>query len=108
MKWLYLTLAIVLEVLSTTSMKLSDGFEKPLWAVPMIVGYLACFGFLTLALKHFEVSVVYAVWSGLGIVLLTAIGFLFFKESMSAWKIVCITLILAGVIGLNLVKTEAN
>jgi small multidrug resistance pump len=106
MKWIFLTLAIVLEVLGTTSMKLSDGFSKPWWGVSMGLCYIACFTFLTYALKYFEMSVVYAVWSGLGIVLLTGIGIVAFSESISVWKIVCIALILVGVIGLNWVKTE--
>jgi small multidrug resistance pump len=103
MKWLLLTLAIVFEVFATTAMKLSDGFKQPWWGVSMIVGYTLCFWFLTLALKYFEISVVYAVWSGLGIVLLTLIGIFFFSETINFWKIVCIALILVGVVGLNLV-----
>lgn len=102
MKWLFLTLAIVFEVFGTTAMKLADGFKQPWWAVAMIVGYTLCFYFLTLALRDFDLSVVYAVWSGLGIVLLTAIGIFFFSESVNVWKMVCIALILIGVVGLNL------
>ncbi len=102
MKWLFLTLAIVFEVFGTTAMKLADGFKQPWWAVAMIVGYALCFYFLTLALRDFDLSVVYAVWSGLGIVLLTAIGIFFFSESVNVWKMVCIALILIGVVGLNL------
>ena len=107
MKWFFLISAIVLEVFGTISMKLSDGFSKPWWAVAMVVGYVGCFGFLTMALKHFEMSIVYAVWSGLGIVILTILGFFFFDESFDIWKILWIILILVGVIGLNL-ATKAH
>jgi small multidrug resistance pump len=108
MKWIYLVLAIIFEVFGTTAMKLSDGFAKPLWGVAMIVGYLSCFGFLTMALKHFEVSVVYAIWSGMGITIITIIGIFFFAESVNVWKIVCIALILIGIIGLNLATKSAH
>jgi small multidrug resistance pump len=102
MKWIFLTLAIVLEVVGTTSMKLSDGFKQWGWGASMIVCYTLCFWFLSLAIKYFEMSVVYAVWSGLGIVLLALIGIFFFEESIGFWKIVCMALILIGVVGLNL------
>ena len=66
MTWLYLILAILLEVSGTTCMKLSEGFTKLVPSVLIFVFYTASFGMLTLALKRIDVSVAYAVWSGMG------------------------------------------
>lgn len=100
--WFVLTLAILFEVAGTTCMKLSDGLTRPWPIIGIVVCYLASFAGLALALKQLEVSVAYAIWAGLGIVLITLIGVLFFREPMTAWRAVCITLILVGVLGLNL------
>lgn len=102
MHWFYLFLAIVFEVAGTTSMKLSEGFTKLTPSVLMGVFYIFCFGFLTLSLKAIEVSMAYAIWSGLGIVLISIIGFFYFNETMNATKIIAIGLIMIGVVMLNL------
>ncbi len=102
MSWLYLFLAIILEVLGTTSMKLSEGFTKTLPSIVMFVFYLLSLISLTLALKKVDVSVAYAVWSGLGTTLIAIIGIFYFKEPSTTLKLVSIGLIITGVIGLNL------
>ena len=102
MHWFYLLLAIVFEVAGTTSMKLSEGFTKLTPSVLMGVFYIFCFGFLTLSLKAIEVSMAYAIWSGLGIVLISIIGFFYFNETVNATKIIGIALIMIGVVLLNL------
>jgi small multidrug resistance pump len=100
--WILLTLAILFEVAGTTCMKLSDGLTR-LWpVVGIVVFYLTSIAGLALALKRLDVSVAYAVWAGLGIVLITLVGIFFFNEPMTPLRAVCITLILLGVIGLNL------
>ncbi len=102
MSSLYLTAAIVLEVGGTTCMKLSEGFSK-LWpSVMVFVLYGLSLGLLTLALKRIDVSVAYAVWSGMGTALIALIGVVWFKEPVTALRIVCLGLIIMGVIGLNL------
>jgi small multidrug resistance pump len=102
MGWLYLTLAIVFEVVGTTSMKLSDGFTKLSPSVVMFVCYMASLALLTMALKNgIELGVAYAVWGGLGIALIVAIGCVFFGEAMTGIKLGCIALIIVGVVGLN-------
>ena len=102
MKWILLSLAILFEVVGTTLMKLSDGMTRPMPSVLMLVSYLLSLAFLSFAVKHFEVGVVYAVWSGVGIALITVIGILFFGEGSDLMKFVCLSLILIGVVGLNL------
>ncbi len=104
MHWINLILAITFEVMGTTSMKLSNGFTKLFPSILIFVCYGICFTFLTFALKKIEVSLAYAVWSGIGTALITIIGISYFNESISLQKVVSIGLIIIGVIGLNLAK----
>lgn len=99
--WFYLVGAIVLEVLGTTSMKLSQGFTRPLPSVLIFVFYTGAFVGLTLALKRMEVSVAYAIWAGAGTALIAVIGFVWFHEPVTAVKLMSLALIVIGVIGLN-------
>ena len=100
--WLYLIGAILFEVSGTTCMKLSEGFSRLIPSVLIFVFYSCSFTLMTLAIKHLEVSIVYAIWSGIGMALITAIGIFVFDESASVMKLVCIVLIMVGIIGLNL------
>jgi small multidrug resistance pump len=100
--WLYLAGAILLEVAGTTSMKVSAGFSRLIPSILIFVFYGLSFIGLTLALRGIDVSVAYAVWAGIGTVLITAIGFLYFKEPVTLVKLVSIALIVVGVVGLNL------
>ena len=102
MHWLYLTLAILSEVAGTTCMKLSAGFTKSTPSVLMWVFYGVCFYFLTLSLKKVELSVAYAIWSGLGTALIATLGVIYFREPVSPLKIVGLVAIIGGVIALNL------
>ncbi|NOY99243.1 MAG: multidrug efflux SMR transporter [Chloroflexi bacterium] len=100
--WLYLALAILSEVAGTVSMKLSQGFTKMLPSVLLFVFYGVSLALTNLALKRLDVSIVYAVWSGLGTALIAAIGFLWFDEPVTAVKIASLALIILGVVGLNI------
>jgi len=100
--WFYLSIAIVLEVAGTTSMKISDGFTKIIPSILMFIFYLASLAVLTMALKKLDVSMAYAVWAGLGTALIAIIGIFYFHESATFLKMVSILLIIAGVVGLNL------
>ena len=102
MHWLYLLLAIVFEVSGTSCMKLSHGFTRPLYAAAMVVLYVICFSFLTMALKTMELSIAYAIWAGLGTALIAVIGMLWFKEPISITKVLSLALVIAGIVGLNL------
>jgi small multidrug resistance pump len=101
MNWLFLVLAIVAEVVGTTCMKLSSGFTQLLPSVAMVIFYGISLSTLTMALKKIEVSVAYAIWSGLGTALIAIIGIFGFKEPATALKIMSILLIIIGVVGLN-------
>ncbi len=100
--WIILAAAIALEVAGTTCMKLSEGFTKPVPSALIFVFYAASFTALTYALKKIDVSVAYAIWSGVGTVLIATIGILYFREAATTLKLISILLIVAGVVGLNL------
>lgn len=102
MHWIYLTLAILFEVAGTTCMKLSSGFAKAAPTVLMVVFYGCSFSCLTLALKKIDVSVAYAVWSGIGVALIAAIGIWHFREPVTLLKLVGTGAIIAGVVALNI------
>ena len=99
--WLCLAGAIVLEVAGTTSMKLSQGFSRPLPSVLLFVFYAASFALMTVAVKKIDMSMSYAIWSGVGTALIALIGFGWFKEPVTALKVVSISMIVVGVVGLN-------
>jgi small multidrug resistance pump len=102
MVWLYLIAAIVLEVTGTTCMKLSQGFTRLTPSVLLFILYGLSFTLLTLVLKKLDVSITYAIWSGLGTALIAAIGIIFFREPTTPVKIISLGLVILGVIGLNL------
>jgi len=102
MHWIHLTLAILFEVAGTTCMKLSAGFTRTVPAVLMGIFYCICFFFLTLALKKIDVSVAYAVWSGVGVALIASIGVLYFREPVTMLKVFGMLAIIVGVVALNL------
>jgi len=108
MSWIYLMLAIIMEVIGTTNMKLSQGFTKTLPSILVFVFYIISFAFLTLALKKLDISITYAIWSGVGTALIAAIGVLYFKEPLTAIKIGSIALIVMGVVGLALVEQHTT
>jgi small multidrug resistance pump len=96
----FLTGAIVLEVAGTVSMKLSHGFSNALPSILLFLFYGASFTCLNFALRSIEVSVAYAIWSALGLVLVAAIGIVLLGEGAGALKLASIVLIVAGVAGL--------
>ena len=100
--WSYLACAILLEVAGTTSMKLSLSFTKLVPSILIFVFYAASFVALTFALKGIHLSLAYAIWSGIGTVLIATMGILCFQETATALKMISIALIVAGVVGLNL------
>ncbi len=100
--WLFLAAAIALEVAGTTSMKLSDGLSKLLPTTLVCVCYAGAFASMSFALRKLDVSVVYAIWSGVGTAAIALIGAACFRENMNLVKLVSLALIIVGVVGLNL------
>lgn len=100
--WLLLTFAILGEVLATSTLKSSEGFTKLLPSVIVIAGYALSFYFLSLALRSIPVGIAYAIWSGLGIVLVTVIAWVLHGQKLDPWAWLGMALILSGVCVLNL------
>lgn len=99
---LYLACAILVEIGATTCLKYADGFTK-LWpSVGTIAGYVISFFLLAQALRSIDVSIAYAIWSGVGTALIAAIGILWLGEPATALKLGGVALIVAGVVALNL------
>jgi small multidrug resistance pump len=96
-----LALAIASEVTGTAALKLSEGFARPLPSAVVVVGYLGAFYLLSLALETLPVGLVYATWSGVGIVGAALLGVVVFEEGIDLAAVVGIALIVAGVVVLN-------
>jgi small multidrug resistance pump len=99
--WTLLAIAIAFEVMGTTCMKLSQGFTRPVPSVAMFVFYALAFSCNTMAIKTLDLSITYAVWSGVGTIATAFIGIYFFKEAATALKMASISLIVVGVFGLH-------
>jgi small multidrug resistance pump len=102
MNWLMLYTAIAFEVGGTTSLKLADGFARPGFFALCLTLYGVSFALLAMSLKALPVGVAYAIWSGVGTVLIATIGILWFQEAASPPRLLFIAMILIGAIGLNL------
>jgi len=100
-QWIYLGVAIVSEVIGTSALNASAGFSR-LWpSLIVVAGYAVAFYCLSLALKSIPVGIAYAIWSGVGVALIALVGWAIFGQALDAPAIVGITLIVAGVIVLN-------
>ncbi len=108
MAWLYLALAILLEVVGTTCMKLSDGFAHMVPSVLVFVFYAASFTMMIHVLKTLDLGITYAVWSGVGTALVAVIGVIWFHETMTPLKIASIAFIVIGVAGLNMASGQGS
>lgn len=98
---LWLALAIGSEIVATVSLKLSDGFSKPIPSVVVVLGYGLSFYALSITLRDIPLGVVYAVWSGIGTAAIVMIGVFLFREMLDAVKVAGIGLIIVGVVMLN-------
>lgn len=102
MGYVYLALAIVAEVIGTTALQASDGFTRPLPSAVVVIGYGLAFYFLSLVLRFLPMGVAYAIWAGLGIVLIAIAGVFAFKQVPDVPAMIGMGLIVAGVAVINL------
>ena len=102
MHWLYLAIAIVAEVVGTTFLKSAAGFTRLLPSLAVVAGYGTAFFFLSLVLKSIPVGIAYAIWSGIGIALISLIGWFYYDQRLDLPSIFGICLIMAGVVVINL------
>ena len=99
--YLFLTAAIIFELLGTTCMKISDGFENKIYAAGTLIFYGVCFYFFSLSLKTVDLNVAYATWGGLGITLAAAVAYFFFHETVTPLGLLGIVFIVIGVVLCN-------
>lgn len=102
MQWVFLSIAIASEVLATSALKATEGFSRPWPSTVVVLGYASAFYFLSLTLRTMPVGVVYAIWSGAGIVLIALIAWLVYGQALDLPAIVGMSLIVAGLVILNL------
>ena len=104
--WLILSIAIVVEVIATLALKASDGFTRWLPSLIVVLGYAIAFYALSLSLKTLPVGVVYAVWAGAGIVLVSLFSWLFYQQTLTGVQWLGIVFIVSGVMVLNISSTS--
>lgn len=108
MPYLYLTLAIVTEVVGTSALKASYGFTHLIPSCIVAVSYILSFFFLSLALKYLALGYSYAIWCGMGIVLVTLVGVTYYNEKLDLPALVGIALIISGIVILNVLSNAAE
>ena len=106
--WLTLGAAVVAEVVATSALKASAGFTRLVPTLAVAVGYGLAFWLLSLTLRSIPVGVAYAVWSGIGTVLIALVGWLVFGQRLDAWAVLGMALIVAGVLVMNLVSGTSS
>lgn len=99
--WIFLSIAIVSEVIATSCLKAAEGFTRFWPSLVVVAGYLLAFYLLSLTLKTIPVGVAYAIWSGVGILLIALSGWLFLGQSLDAPALIGLSLIVAGVVVIN-------
>jgi small multidrug resistance pump len=101
MSYLYLAIAIVSEVVGTAALKASQEFTRFVPSLIVVVGYASAFYFLTLTLRTIPVGIAYAIWAGVGIVLICFVSWILYKQTLDLPAIIGVALIAAGVILIN-------
>lgn len=104
--WLVLSIAIVAEVIATLALKASDGFTRWLPSLIVVIGYAIAFYGMSISLKSIPVGIAYAVWAGVGIVLVSLFSWLFYQQTLAGMQWLGIVLIVSGVMVLNISSTS--
>ena len=107
-EWGYLAIAIVAEVIATSALKASEGFSRLAPSIVVVAGYALAFFMLSLTLRAIPVGVAYAVWSGVGIVLISLAGYFVFGQRLDAPALIGMGLIVAGVAVIHLFSQTAG
>ena len=104
MPWLYLFIAGLFEIFWAVGMKMSNGFTNLLISILTVIGMIASFYFLALALKNIPLGTAYAVWTGIGTIGTVILGIILFKKPVSIVRFLCIFLIISGITGLKVIS----
>ncbi|WP_139312250.1 DMT family transporter [Vibrio ponticus] len=108
MGYIYLTIAIVAEVIATGALKSSQGFTQLMPSVVVVIGYSVAFYFLSLVLRTIPVGIAYAIWSGLGVVLISLVAAVVFKQKLDLAAVIGMVLIVSGVVVINLFSNTSS
>ncbi len=108
MGYFYLAIAIITEVIGTSALKASDGFTKVFPSALVVIGYAISFYFLALVLKTIPIGIAYAIWAGLGIVLIATVGIIVFEQVPDAPALIGMALIILGVVIIHLFSNTGN
>ena len=106
--YVYLAIAIAAEVIATTSMKAIDGFNKPLPLILVIGGYVIAFWMLTLVVRSIPVGIAYAIWAGLGIVLVSIAALVLYQQKLDAPAMLGMGMIVSGVVVIQLFSSSTG
>jgi small multidrug resistance pump len=106
--YVYLAIAIAAEVIATTSMKAIDGFNKPLPLILVIGGYAIAFWMLTLVVRSIPVGIAYAIWAGLGIVLVSIAALVLYQQKLDAPAMLGMGMIVSGVVVIQLFSNSTG
>ncbi len=106
--FVYLILAVLAETIGTTALQASQQFTKPLPSIVVVIAYAAAFYLLSLTLSVMPVGLVYAIWSGLGIVFIAAIGYLVFGQRLDLPALTGISMILGGILVIHLFSSSTT
>jgi small multidrug resistance pump len=107
MAYLYLAIAIVAEVIATSALKASNEFTRLIPSMVVVIGYAVAFYFMTLVIRTIPIGITYAIWSGLGIVLIAAVGFFYYRQALDLPAIIGMGLIVSGVVVINVFSNTA-
>ncbi|WP_288383867.1 multidrug efflux SMR transporter [uncultured Acinetobacter sp.] len=108
MAFLYLLIAILAEVIATSAMKASDGFSQLLPSGITILGYAFAIYFLSLTMKSIPIGITYALWSGAGIILVSLVGFFYYKQHLDVAAVIGLVFMIAGIMIINIFSKSTN
>ncbi len=108
MAWIYLSIAIVAEVIATTALKFTEGFSRPLPSAIVVIGYGLAFFLLSKIVLTIPVAITYAIWSGAGIALIGLVGWLWLGQKLDFAAMLGIALIILGVIVINVFSNSSS
>jgi len=107
-KWVILGIAVLAETVATSAMKSSEGFTRLVPSVIVVIGYAIAFYFLSITLKEIPVGIAYAIWSGIGIVLISLVGWIMFGQKLDTPALIGMALIISGVVVMNVFSKSGH
>ena len=107
MQWLYLSIAILAELIATSSLKAAEGFTRLIPSLIVVFGYGTAFYFLSLTLRTMQVGTAYAIWSGVGTVIISIVAWLLYNQKLDAPSILGMALIISGVVIIKFLSPQS-